>query len=352
LRRFPDSAESIASIPRNSLESKTDSNCRNGFCAGFCQFLGELLDTNAQAGEEQAGKMQLHGPLQDGDALARIPARTERRAMEWSLVLASQSIDATIQNDPETGWSLLVSVAAHESALAAITQYRRENARWPWQQPVMSTGTVFDWASAVWVALTCIFFQLEITVSNFREVGIVDSAAINRGHWWRLFTAEFLHADTLHLAANGVFGLILLGFAMGRFGTGIATLAAFVAGAAGNYFSLLLHEGNHQALGASGMVMAALGLLAAPSIAEMRSRPRGWKIVVGGVAVGVMLFTLLGLHPGTDISAHFGGFVAGLVFGAILAPFHKLPRKPLLNLMCGLLVAGLIIWTWSLALRH
>jgi len=33
---------------------------------------------------------------------------------------------------------------------------------------------------------------------------------------------------------------------------------------------------------------------------------------------GILLFVLYGFSPGTDTLAHFGGFVAGLVLGAIL----------------------------------
>ena len=29
-----------------------------------------------------------------------------------------------------------------------------------------------------------------------------------------------------------------------------------------------------------------------------------------------MLFVLLGLEPGTDVVAHFGGFVSGLILGS------------------------------------
>ena len=56
-----------------------------------------------------------------------------------------------------------------------------------------------------------------------------------------------------------------LGFAMGRYGTGTGVLAAFLAGAGGNVAAWLASLEQHRNLGASGMVMGSLGLLAAQS---------------------------------------------------------------------------------------
>jgi rhomboid protease GluP len=315
------------------------------------EFLRELLDTAAQPVEKQAGKMQSNTQPIASNGKARIPTRTQRRAMDWSLVLASQGILVEIESGP-IGWALLVSAEDHARAVESIAQYRRENARWPWQQSVTKDGAVFDWISGLWVLLTCAFFQWQTVNVAVRNTGVVDSAAINHGEWWRIFTAEFLHADGLHLATNCVFGFILLGLAMGRFGTGVGFLAAYLGGAAGNSLSLLLHPEIHQALGASGLVMAALGLLAAPSLRSTQRHPRGWKLVLGGIAAGVMLFSLLGLHPGTDVVAHAGGFVTGMGLGLGLSWLKNLPRKPAVNLLAGLIAAALIIVPWLLALRR
>lgn len=284
------------------------------------------------------------------DPPKRIPTRTEQRALDWGLVLASQGISAHIQNDSELGWGLLVPSAEYDTAVKAIAQYRRENAHWPWQQSVPQSAEIFDWVSVFWVLLTWLFFQFQMTMPSWQAAGVVDSVAVKRGEWWRLFTAQFLHADALHLASNAVFGFLLLGLAMGRFGTGIGLLTAYLGGAAGNWFSLLVHPEPHHALGASGAVMAALGMIVAPSGTAHR-HPRGWKFAIGGVAVGIMLFTLLGLHPGSDIAAHLGGFLAGLAFGTILSRAPKLTRQPAINLIAGLLFTLMIIWSWLLALK-
>lgn len=290
-------------------------------------------------------------PTIPASELARIPARNERLALDWSLVLASQGISAVIENHTEAGWGLLIPAVEHSRASDTIKLYQRENRRWPWQRALLKQEVIFDWAATLWLVLTCIAFQLQSTFKQFYEAGVLDSAAVARGEWWRCFTAELLHGDLLHLATNSVFGMLLLGLAMGRFGTGLGLLAAFLSGTAGNVLSWLVYRETHLSLGASGVVMGALGLLAAQSFGAFRADQRGWKIPLAGLAAGGMLFVLLGLNPGTDIAAHFGGFVAGTLFGVVLVTFRRLPRQPLANLIAGLLFAFLVIWPWVIALK-
>lgn len=281
---------------------------------------------------------------------ARIPARTRRQAMDWGLVLASQSIEAVIEEQPETGWALVVSREDYERATAVIDQYRRENLRWPWRQPVSKSGLLFDWGSAAWVLLTIIFFWLSRTRTDLLNNGIMNGAAVAQGEWWRLFTATLLHGDLLHLATNAVFGLMLLGLAMGRFGTGLGLLAAFLAGVGGNVASWLVHGATLRGLGASGVVMGALGLLAAQSFGGWQRNPRTLRLAIVGLAGGMMLFVLLGLNPGTDVIAHLGGFLSGIFLGAILSLLPEISRRKPANLLAGGALAGLVIWTWLLAL--
>lgn len=271
--------------------------------------------------------------------------------MDWSLALASQGIEAVIQNDPEWGWQLGVAPTEHERALAIIEQYRRENLRWLWRQPVGKSHAVFDWASLLWILLAAGFFRFNVTLRDFRPVGMMDTHAVAQGEWWRVFTATVLHADLLHFATNAVFGLILLGLAMGRYGTGMGLLAAYLAGAAGNLVSWLVHDGMHRGLGASGVVMGALGLLAPQSISGVRRNPRMFRSVIAGLAAGTMLFVLLGLSPGTDVAAHFGGFFAGVLLGSCLALGPRRINEGWVHVLAGMVFVALVIMPWLMALQ-
>jgi len=282
-------------------------------------------------------------------AAASIPARSHHEAMEWSLVLVSQGIEPIIdRTEDDGGWQLVVATDEYDQAVAAIGQYRLENRGWPWRQRVSIPGYFFDWGSLAWVLLISLFFWLD-SGRDLREAGLMDTALAAKGEWWRLFTAVWLHADISHLATNATIGFLLLGLAMGRFGTGLGLAAACLAGAAGNLCPWIIGLGGHRSLGASGMVMGALGLLAAQSLALGRHAPAAFRS--GSVLGGAMLFVLLGLNPGSDVLAHLGGFVAGLLFGIVLVRFPAAPSQHTANLLGGLGFTLLVVVPWWLALR-
>lgn len=284
-------------------------------------------------------------------ATARIAVRSQRQAMDWSLVLVSQGIETAIDQAKDgTGWGLLVAQRDYPHALRTLRQYRLENRSWPWQQPVFRPGLLFDWGSLAWVLLAGLFFWLNAR-TGLQSVGIMDGAAVARGQWWRLFTAIWLHADLAHLATNAALGLVLLGLAMGQYGTGTGLLAAYLAGAGGNLLAGLMSLQAHRSLGASGMVMGSLGLLAVQSFSLWRQTPHAGKLILSGVCGGFMLFVLLALTPGTDIMAHLGGFATGLLLGVVLSLVPSSATKPNANLLSGLLFALLVIVPWWLALR-
>ncbi len=269
--------------------------------------------------------------------------------MDWGLVLVSQGIEATIQEAEDgTSWGLVVAAEDYERALSAIGQYRLENRGWPWQQPVLQQGYLFDWGSLAWVLLVALFFWLEER-EGLRWVGMLDSAQLARGQWWRLFTAVWLHGDAGHLAANSTLGFVLLGLAMGRYGTGVGLLAAYLAGVGGNLAAWLGALAPHRSLGASGMVLGCLGLLAAQSFAMRARNPAATKLTVSGLLAGLMLFVLLGLTPGTDVVAHFGGFLTGVLLGAVLTQVPSVARRAGVNLLCGLAFGALVVVPWWLA---
>lgn len=270
--------------------------------------------------------------------------------MDWSLVLVSQDIETAVDWSEESGWGLIVSQCDYEKARHAIRQYRAENRHWPWRQKVFREHVLFDWGSLAWVGLISAFYWLSVNSANLRAAGLMDSVAVSRGQWWRLFTAIFLHANLGHLASNAGIGFILLGLGMGRYGTGIGLLAALMTGVGGNVTTWLIDK-NHLSLGASGMVMGALGLLAAQPITGWRKNPVTLKVLISGVAAGIMLFVFMGLSPQSDVMAHFGGFASGLLVGIVLAQFPRLAQNTAANILSGAIFCVLVILTWWLALQ-
>ncbi len=281
--------------------------------------------------------------------LREIPARNKRQVMDWSLVLTSQEIETTISRGEN--WALLVAELDYEQAVTAIELFEKENRGWNWRQKLPGTGLIFHWGGlAPCLLFAAFFFLSESQISSLKILGLMDNKAVAAGAWWKLFTAVCLHGDAAHLIANVTTGFILFGMAMARYGAGVALLAAFLAGAGGNLAGFVIYPETHRGLGASGMVMGALGLLAVEGIAAWRTT-RATHLIRRGLAAAILVLVLMGFSEGTDIIAHVGGFVFGAVFGLILHFSPKMIRREFANAICVVTLAGLIILTWWLALR-
>lgn len=270
--------------------------------------------------------------------------------MDWSLVLLSQGIECVIVHASE-GWRLRVPDGSLPAARAVLAKYEAENRPRPWQRELYGTGFVFDWTSVGWAIVAIAFFVLADRFPWLRDQGFLDGAAVLQGQWWRLLTAVWLHADAAHLTMNLTFGIPLLGLAMGCYGSGCGFLASLGAGILGNAAALAVAGSAHRSLGASGMVLGALGLLTALGVWWDRHADRRPRWSVAALAGGLMLFVLLGAAPESDLLAHAGGFAAGLLLGAALVPRLNRTRSGALNLLAGWIAATLTMLAWYLALR-
>lgn len=280
----------------------------------------------------------------------RIPTRSRYLAMDWSLVLASQGIEAILDPGGELGWGLIVEDRDYRRALEVIQLYQAENRNWPWRQRISPKGILFDWGSVGWVLLLGLFYWIQTHAgAGFRDAGLMDAVAVSHGEWWRLFTAIFLHADLGHFAMNASIGLLLLGLVMGNCGTGLGLLAAYLAGAGGNVTTWLIFSWGHRSLGASGMVMGCVGLLVAQSIFARPENPGRLKYALTGLAGGLMLFVLLGLSAESDVLAHLGGFVSGILLGSLLQVNPRLAQHTAANILAGIIFCVLVILPWWIA---
>lgn len=264
-------------------------------------------------------------PVVDPSAAAIIPASSEQQAMDWSLVLVSQGIESMVERDAESGrWLLVISPADVSRAVKALRLYKLENRARRWQLAVPGTGLLFDWRCVACLLFFVIVFVFEASGrGNLRTAGVMDPDLVRAGQWWRVFTAVTLHADVAHLAANVTTGVLMLGLVFGAYGPGLGMLGSYLAGALA--FGVEAWLLPRSSLGASGMVLGALGLLAAQWIVLVRHGLTAVQLATRGVLSGCLLLVLLGLSPEerVDVFAHIVGFVAGLVLGAVLAVLPK-----------------------------
>ena len=275
--------------------------------------------------------------------------------MDWSLALASQGIEVAIDHQPDgLGWVLLVEPSQQTAALATIRQYRLENRGWALKRRLRDLGVTFHWGALAWCwVLICVHWLSGASGDGLEGIGSMTSAVRESGQWWRLVTATTLHADAGHLAANVSTGIVALGLAMGRYGAGWALLATLAAGALGNLAGLVFHPSPYQGLGASGVVMGALGLLAVQSLGAWRHPGAARRSVLAGVIAGTLLFVLFGLSPRSDVVAHAGGFLGGLGCGIglnLLPPNWGRGSRP--DRLAGAAAVLIATGCWSLALAY
>ena len=145
--------------------------------------------------------------------------------------------------------------------------------------------------------------------------------AVASGQSWRLITSQFVHFGIVHIVLNMI-ALYMLGpLAESIFGS-VSFLGLYLfTGIVGNILGLHLHPQTVSA-GASGAIFGVMGLLAGYLI---------WKDHKSHLALvhqsnrSLLVFILYNLRggPHVDMSAHFGGLIAGFIAGiawAVLLP--------------------------------
>lgn len=244
-----------------------------------------------------------------------ISVRDAQQALEWSLALLSQGIESTVVEDDSSG-VVALAVAADQcgTALRVLKQYHVENRGWGLRRELPVVHLSFNGWCVGWAALmVLIHYAATLPGSRMVAAGALTPEVLSGPAWWRLFTAMTLHQDLGHLASNLVTGLLLLGLTMARHGTGLGLLGPWLAGALANLTALFVYGADYQSLGASGMVLAALGSLTYSGAREAVRRQPGWKQLFATLSAGLMLFVLTGSNPTSDLVVHLGGFVYGLL---------------------------------------
>ncbi|HTV04253.1 MAG TPA: rhomboid family intramembrane serine protease [Acidobacteriaceae bacterium] len=219
-------------------------------------------------------------------------------------------------------------------------QYSPPQSRQPRSRP---PGWAFAPATYVLVGINCaVYLGMVLTGASFWDPTIEKlliwganngTLVLHYGQWWRLITAMFVHAGIIHIAAN-MWCLWNLGLLaeplMGPFGVVACYL---LTGFAGNLLSVMRYPGvaGHPSIvgvGASGAVFGIAGalilLLNSPLLplprAELK-RLRKSVIYFSVINLAIGLYTAVGPSPiKIDNMAHLGGFLSGLLLGALMIP--------------------------------
>lgn len=142
--------------------------------------------------------------------------------------------------------------------------------------------------------------------------------AVFNGYYWQLISSMFVHVSIVHIASNMLFLFIFGLRAEELFSTAEYYFVYFSSGLAGNLLSLLAGP-NLLSAGASGAIMGVFGA----NILFMR-KAFGQPILVS--LMFAFMFFLLTASEGTNLLAHLGGLVAGLLLGYAFAGTRKFER--------------------------
>jgi len=173
--------------------------------------------------------------------------------------------------------------------------------------------------SCVWVLLAAGGMRAGLGLAGLLSYGAKSTALIlDRGETWRLFAANLLHKDPLHLAFNA-FAVWNVGGALERAVRPADYLALLVFTALGTTLASAVGA-DSISLGASGM---AFGLLGAAATFGWRRGVRGPLRSYFGLRIVPWLLALFaaGLgSQGVDNWGHGGGLLVGAVLGCFLSP--------------------------------
>ena len=157
------------------------------------------------------------------------------------------------------------------------------------------------------------------------QMGAIVPGMLQRGEYWRVVAAMFLHADLVHVLANSwaLFQLGTLYEAM--FGSKRFALIYFLSGAVASMASSLFTKG--LSVGASGAILGILGAFIFSIRRSPQWRHEQWtKGLIGQLVFWAVVNIALGFSVKyIDNVAHIAGLLTGLILGFIP---HRVPPPP------------------------
>jgi len=150
--------------------------------------------------------------------------------------------------------------------------------------------------------------QADIPVGLLFRYGAMYSDAIERGEYWRMITAGFLHAGPLHILGNMLCLMLWGGPLERRLGALYFTLIYLSGLLGGAIVSDISHPGPYLSVGASGAISAVLGALLALRLLRLVDLP--WSFFVVNIGLNI---AIAASFARIDWGAHLGGFIAGMI---------------------------------------
>lgn len=154
------------------------------------------------------------------------------------------------------------------------------------------------------------------------------ASEVQRGEWWRLLTATFLHSGVIHLGMNMI-GLVAAGITVERiYGHRLFVLVYLGSALMGSAMSLHFSAQKAVSVGASGAVFGVAGALLMAVIQHRRKLPKMFsKQTLSGIGFFVVYSLMQGFgQTSIDNAAHIGGLLGGCLLAFILPKRFDMER--------------------------
>ncbi|MGC3965306.1 MAG: rhomboid family intramembrane serine protease [Rhodocyclaceae bacterium] len=171
------------------------------------------------------------------------------------------------------------------------------------------------------------------------------ASEVQRGEWWRLVTATFLHSGLVHVAVNMI-GLAGAGVAVERiYGHRQFVLLYLGSGLIGSALSLHFSAQHAVSVGASGAVFGIAGALLVGMYQHRHQLPKTFgKQTLSSLGVFIAYSLVQGLaKQGIDNAAHVGGLLGGCALAFVLPKRFDMER--FVRNLKGRTVVALVIAT-------
>lgn len=186
----------------------------------------------------------------------------------------------------------------------------------PWITYLLVAANVLVWVAAVYQGASA----MQIPTDILLQWGGNAASEVQRGEWWRLLTATFLHGGIMHLLMN-MLGLISVGITVERiYGHRLYTLIYFSSGVLGSSLSLHYSAQTAVSVGASGAIFGVAGALLVAVYQHRDKLPSTFSSnMISSMTVFILYSLLQGFaKQGIDNSAHIGGLLAGMTLAYLL----------------------------------
>ncbi len=180
----------------------------------------------------------------------------------------------------------------------------------------MNTGSRFLLTTALVAVNVLVFAWVAVTGGFASTQSLVDHGAlagvlVERGQYWRIVTAAFLHAGILHLGLN-MLALYQVGSFLESLTGTVRYAVIYLVAMIGSGIAVVLFSYFDVTVGASGAIFGLFGALVALGL---RLGKRGRSLVMQTLPIIGLNLAFGFAVPHISNAGHIGGLISGFVAG-------------------------------------